>query len=214
MASGAAATDAGPLAPLRTALQNAIPNAASWFPPFSISIVAGLMLLVGLSRLEPGRAGEWDWRKTGIWVGITSILAWPVSAMAERQFGLAIVPGTTALVTVVAGNSGPMWDLILVLGVLAGGWLAARGNGVVMLRAPNPRSLAKRFAGGAGLGVGASVATGCTVGQGLTGLALLAPSSFGVMAAIFAGSALAEAAARRIETGGRLAAPREVSTAG
>jgi hypothetical protein len=33
------------------------------------------------------------------------------------------------------------------------------------------------------------------------------------MAAIFAGSALAEVAARCIETGGRLAAPREVSTA-
>jgi uncharacterized membrane protein YedE/YeeE len=48
----------------------------------------------------------------------------------------------------------------------------------------------KRFAGGLGLGIGAQVATGCTVGQGLTGLALLAPSSFVVMAAIFAGSAL------------------------
>jgi hypothetical protein len=73
--------------------------------------------------------------------------------------------------------------------------------------------LAKRFAGGIGLGVGASIATGCTVGQGVTGLALLAPSSFAVMAAIFAGSALAEIAARRFEAGGRLAAPHEAPTA-
>jgi len=65
----------------------------------------------------------------------------------------------------------------------------------------------KRFAGGIGLGAGASVATGCTVGQGLTGLALLAPSSL-VMAAIFAGSALATLAARRLEGGfDRTAAP-------
>lgn len=213
MASGAAATDAGPLAALRTALQNAIPNAASWIPPLSISMLAGLLLLVGLSRLEPGRAGEWDWRRTGIWIGVVSILAWPVSAMAERYFGLAVVPGTTALVSVVAGNSGPKWDLFLVLGVLVGGWLAARRKGVVTLRAPNPQSLAKRFAGGIGLGVGASIATGCTVGQGLTGLALLAPSSFAVMAAIFAGSTLAEIAARRLEAGERLAAPREAPTA-
>jgi uncharacterized membrane protein YedE/YeeE len=213
MASGAAAADAGPLVPLRTVLQNAIPNAASWIPPVSISLLAGLMLLVGLSRLEPGCAGEWDWRKTGIWVGMASTLAWPASALAERHFGLAVVPGTTALVSVVAGNSGPVWDLVLVLGVLMGGWLAARSNGVVALRAPSPQSLAKRFAGGIGLGVGASIATGCTVGQGLTGLALLAPSSFAVMAAIFAGSALAEMAARRFEAGGHLVPVREAPSA-
>jgi hypothetical protein len=213
MAMGAAATDAGPLASLRTALQSAIPNAASWIPPFSISMVAGFLLLVGLSRLAPGRAGAWDWRKTGVWIGIASTLAWPVSAMAGRHFGLAVVPGTTALVSVVASNSGPTWDLFLVLGVLLGGWLAARRDGVVALRAPTPQSLIKRFAGGIGLGVGASIATGCTVGQGLTGLALLAPSSFAIMAAIFAGSALAELAARHFETGARFAAPREVPTA-
>ena len=57
----------------------------------------------------------------------------------------------------------------------------------------------KRFAGGIGLGVGASIATGCTVGQGLTGLALLAPSSFVVMGAIFAGSTAAALVARRLE---------------
>lgn len=88
---------------------------------------------------------------------------------------------------------------MLVLGVLAGGWLGARRNGTVALRAPAPAALVKRFVGGIGLGAGAAVATGCTVGQGLTGLALLAPSSLVVMASIFAGSALAEVAARRFE---------------
>ena len=213
MALGAAAADAGPLASLRSALQNAIPNAASWIPSFSISMVAGFLLLVGLSRLAPGRAGEWDWTKTGVWIGTASILAWPVSAMAERDFGLAVVPGTTALVSVVAGNSGTSWDLFMVLGVLVGGWLAARRNGVVALRAPGPQTLVKRFAGGIGLGVGASIATGCTVGQGVTGLALLAPSSFAIMIAIFAGSALAEVAARHLQTGARLAVAREAPTA-
>jgi len=44
-----------------------------------------------------------------------------------------------------------------------------------------------------------AIATGCTVGQGLTGLALLAPSSLAVTAAIFAGSAAATVVARRLE---------------
>jgi hypothetical protein len=53
---------------------------------------------------------------------------------------------------------------------------------------PTSTALLKRFVGGLGLGAGASIASGCTVGQGLTGLALLAPSSIVVMASIFAGS--------------------------
>lgn len=87
------------------------------------------------------------------------------------------------------------------LGVPAGGWLAARRNGPVALSAPKSAVLVKRFAGGIGLGVGAPVATGCTVGQGLTGLALLAPSSFVVMGAIFGGSSVAALIARRLEAG-------------
>ena len=202
MALGATASEAGPLAPLRVALQHAIPNAASWTPSSLVSIAAGLLLLAGLSRLAPGRAGAWEWRTTGLWVGVAAALAWPLSAAAGRDFGLAVVPGTTGrLVAGIAGRAVPVWDLFLVLGVLAGGWLAARQTGTVALIAPKPAALVRRFAGGIGLGVGASIATGCTVGQGLTGLALLAPSSFVVMGAIFAGSALATHAARRLEGG-------------
>jgi uncharacterized membrane protein YedE/YeeE len=208
MALGATAADAGPLAPLRVALQQAIPNAASWTPNAAVSVASGLVLLAGLFRLAPGRAGAWDWRTTGLWVGVAAAVAWPASAAAGRNFGLAVVPGTTGLVSGVVGGSLPAWDVWLVLGILFGGWLAARRNGSVTLSAPKPAALVKRFAGGIGLGVGASIATGCTVGQGLTGLALLAPSSLVVMAAIFAGSALATLAARRLEVGlERTAAP-------
>ena len=208
MALGATASDAGPFAPMRVALQQAIPNAASWTPPSLLSAAAGLLLLAGLSRLEPGRAGVWEWRTTGLWIGVAAVLAWPLSAAAGRGFGLAVVPGTTGLLAGIAGRAFPAWDLLLVLGVLAGGWLAARRNGTVALNAPKAAALVKRFAGGIGLGAGASIATGCTVGQGLTGLALLAPSSFVVMAAIFAGSALATLAARRLEGSlNRVAAP-------
>lgn len=209
MAFGATAADAGPLAPLRVALQQALPNAASWTPNAAVSIASGLVLLAGLLRLAPGRAGAWDWRTTGLWVGVAASVAWPASAAAGRNFGLAVVPGTTGLVSGVVGGSFPAWDVWLVLGILSGGWLAARGrNGSLTLSAPKPAELVKRFAGGIGLGVGASIATGCTVGQGLTGLALLAPSGLVVMAAIFAGSALATLAARRLEVGlDRTAAP-------
>ena len=201
MALGATASDTGPLSSLRVALHRAIPNAASWVPSSAASIAVGVLLLAALSRLAPGRAGAWEWRRTGLWVGVAAAAAWPASAAAGRSFGLAVVPGTTGLVSGAAGESLPAWDVWLVLGILLGGWLAARRNGAVALSAPEPAVLVKRFAGGIGLGAGASIATGCTVGQGLTGLALLAPSSFAVMGAVFAGSTLATLAARCFESG-------------
>jgi uncharacterized protein len=200
MALGATAADSGPLLGVRTSLQAAIPSLDSSSPSLAVSVGAGLCLLAVLARLADGRAGAWSWRTTGLWVGIVAALAWPASAMAGRDFGLAIVPGTTGLLSAVAGHPFPAWDALLLLGVLIGGWLAARQNGPVTLCAPKSAALLKRFAGGLGLGVGASIATGCTVGQGLTGLALLAPSSFVVMGAIFGGSTLAALMARRLES--------------
>ena len=199
MALGALASDSGPLAGVRLSLQQAAPNVAPWRPPFLASVAAGVFLLLALGRLAPGRAGAWTWRRTGLWIGATAALAWPVSAATGRDFGLAVVPGTTGLLAATAGRALPIWDGLLVLGVLIGGWLAARQSGPVALRAPNSAALLRRFAGGLGLGIGASIASGCTVGQGLTGLALLAPSSFVVMASIFAGSAVATLLARRLQ---------------
>jgi hypothetical protein len=104
-------------------------------------------------------------------------------------------------VAAAAGDGFPAWDLWLVAGVAAGGWLAARRRGTIVLASPGPGALVRRLVGGAGLGAGASIATGCTVGQGLTGLALLAPSSVVVMTSIFAGVALTTLVARRQEHG-------------
>jgi hypothetical protein len=198
MAVGATASDSGPLLGVRASLQEGIPTAGSWSPPLAVPVGAGLFLLAALARLADGRAGAWSWRKTGLWVGVAAAIAWPVSAAAGRDFGLAVVPGTTGLLSAVAGHPFPVWDGLLVVGVLIGGGLAARRNGPIMLSAPKAAVLLKRFAGGLGLGVGASIAGGCTVGQGLTGLALLAPSSFIVMTAIFAGRAMAAVMARRL----------------
>jgi hypothetical protein len=207
MALGALASDSGPLAGVRLSLHQAVPNAAPWRPPFLASVAAGVFLLLALARLAPGRAGAWTWQRTGLWIGVTAALAWPLSAAAGRDFGLAVVPGTMGALSAVAGHPFPAWDALLVLGILIGGWLAARRSRPTTQSAPSSVALLKRFAGGLGLGIGASVAMGCTVGQGLTGLALLAPSSFVVMAAIFGGSAAATLLARRLESVSRTLVP-------
>lgn len=196
MALGSTASESGPLAPIRRGLQEAVtPNAAVTASPL-VSLLAGGLLLAALARARDGRAGAWSWRRTGLLVGLVATVAWPLSALAGRQFGLAVMPGTTSLVSAATGIPFPAWDTLLLGGILIGGWLAARRAGRFSLSAPPPLTLLKRFAGGMGLGLGASIAAGCTVGQGLTGLALLAPGSFGVMAAIFAGSGVATLATR------------------
>jgi hypothetical protein len=191
MAVGAAAAELGPLADMRTTLQSAGPSVSStsidglwaWAP------LAGLVLAVVLWRAAPGRAGEWSWRRTGILVGLLGVVAWPLSSLAARDFGMAVVPGTVSLL------AHPIrrllsWDVLFVLGIPVGAFVAARRNGPISASKVSAAGASKHFAGGVGLGVGASIAAGCTVGHGLTGIPLLAPGSMLAIASIFAGSAI------------------------
>jgi uncharacterized membrane protein YedE/YeeE len=207
MALGATAASSGPLAALTADLQGAVRVPVSWTPAPIVSVGVGLLLLITLARTSNARAGAWSWRRTGVWIGLVAAAAWPVSAAAGRQFGLSVLPGATGLVAGLSGRVFPAWDVLLLAGIVLGGWLGARRSGPVELRAPGARVLIERFAGGLGLGIGASIAMGCTVGQGLTGLALLSPSSALVMGAIFVGSALSAAMAHRVRAGAPAMAP-------
>jgi hypothetical protein len=191
MAVGAAAFELGPFVGLRTKVHSAGPSVSNapletlwaWAP------VAGLVLVALLWRAAPGQAGAWSWRRTGIAMGLVGIVAWPLSSLAARDFGMAVVPGTVNLLT------DPLrrlmsWDVLFVLGIPLGAFIAARRSGPVTASKVSAVNASKHFAGGLGLGVGASLAAGCTVGHGLTGVPLLAPSSLLAIVSIFAGSAI------------------------
>lgn len=191
MALGAAALEVGPLVGLRTSIQSAGPSVES--APFgavwSWAPVAGVLLILVLWRAAPGRAGAWSWQRTGVLMGLLGIVAWPLSTLAARDFGMAVVPGTVSLL------AEPLrrflsWDVMFVLGIPLGAFVAARRTGPITASRVSPMDAAKHFTGGLGLGVGASLAAGCTVGHGLTGVPLLAPGSILAILAIFAGSAL------------------------
>ncbi|MBW1761015.1 MAG: YeeE/YedE family protein [Deltaproteobacteria bacterium] len=191
MAIGAAALELGPLVGLRTTVQTAGPSVSNapletlwaWAP------IAGLLLVVMLWRAAPGQAGAWSWRRTGMAMGIVGILAWPLSSLAARDFGMAVVPGTVSLLTDPVRRL-MSWDVLFVLGIPVGGFVAARKSGPITASKISAISASKHFAGGLGLGVGASLAAGCTVGHGLTGVPLLAPGSMLAIVSIFAGSAI------------------------
>ncbi|GGK44440.1 YeeE/YedE family protein [Salinarimonas ramus] len=77
------------------------------------------------------------------------------------------------------------------LGVLAGAVLAARTAGEFFWEAPDDAREVKRHVLGAFLmGTGGVAALGCTIGQGVSGVATLSIGSFLALAAIFAGARL------------------------
>jgi uncharacterized membrane protein YedE/YeeE len=85
------------------------------------------------------------------------------------------------------------WLVFLTLGCLVGaavsGWFARR-TALVIERGPSVNAgarLAFAFSGGALMGVGAKLASGCTSGQALTGGALLNVGSWAFMIAVFVG---------------------------
>lgn len=94
------------------------------------------------------------------------------------------------------------WESLLVVGVLAGSYLAARGASELS-RAAVPTKWARRFgpspwrryvaafAGGAVMMFGARMAKGCTSGHAITGTAQLALSSWVFTSLMFATAAAA-----------------------
>ncbi len=191
MAIGAAALEVGPLVGFRASVQSAGPSIGNaplemlwpWAP------LAGLVLIGMLWFAGPGHAGAWSWRRTGLAIGVVGILAWPLSSLAARDFGMAVVPGTVSLLAEPA-RLFTSWGMLFVLGIPLGAFVAARRIGPVTASKVSARKAIKHFAGGLGLGVGASLAAGCTVGHGLTGVPLLAPGSMLAIVSIFAGSAI------------------------
>jgi uncharacterized membrane protein YedE/YeeE len=198
MALGATSAESGPLVAIRQPLQDAARVSLAWTPPPLLSVVTGALLVVFVLRFRQGRPASPTWLRTGTWIGLAATLAWPLSAAAGRNFGLSIVPGTTGLLAATRGHPFSPWDVLLVTGVLIGGWLGARRTGSVRFKVPTADAFPRRFVGGLGLGIGASIAGGCTVGQGLTALPLFAPSALIVMGSIFVGSAVTTRLARNM----------------
>ena len=84
------------------------------------------------------------------------------------------------------------FGVLLALGVLAGSFASARLRGEFKLQSfAGPRELANYFAGSVLMGFGGVTALGCSIGQGLTGLAMLSAGALLAVAGIVGGAILA-----------------------
>jgi uncharacterized membrane protein YedE/YeeE len=143
-----------------------------------VFVIAPLILLLLFRSKRAAPANAWSWTKTGALMGALATLAWMSSHLAGRSFGMAIIPGSVEAMGAIVfpARSAPSWDLIFVLFIPAGAWIATR-NAARSSSDLGAKAALKLFAGGVVLGVSASLAGGCTVGHSLVGLPLLSIGS-------------------------------------
>ncbi len=139
----------------------------------------GLALLARRSR-EALRAG--------VLLGALGAIAWVVAGWADYSYGLGFVgvPATTRNALESGDLGGLNFEVFLAIGVIAGGALAIRGP----LRFPDPARTMRAALGGLAMGVGGTLAHGCNIGNGLTGVPLLSLGSILAISMMAAGGLL------------------------
>jgi uncharacterized membrane protein YedE/YeeE len=197
---------AGPLSPLRLWLAPPRPGgdglaqmagAALGVAPEGVGFALAAALLatavIGLRGRAARAAAGW-----GAAVGAAVAFGW--GATAALTEGFAVVPvqslsfveptGAAMLYAMTEADlAAPGFAIGGVVGVVIGAAAAALlGGDFRWETSDDPRELRRQLIGGALMGVGGVLALGCTVGQGLTALSVLAPSAPVVMLAILIGA--------------------------
>lgn len=155
-----------------------------WILVFVLTVVTLALTLHHLRKprgktiaLKPRKSGlahilfekRWHPFVTAVLVGLIALLAWPLSNAAGRNFGLGITSPTANLVQyfVFGDNKFINWGVFLVLGILIGSFVAAKFSNEFRFRVPDATTILRSAGGGALMGIGASLAGGCSIGNGL-----------------------------------------------
>ena len=118
---------------------------------------------------------QWNPLVTGLLVGIVAIIAWPTSWASGRPDGLGITAPSSNLVNlIVTGDPKRLdWGVLLVLGILFGSYIAAKASGEFRVRVPSAQVIQRSIIGGILMGIGATWAGGCSIGNALVQTSLL-----------------------------------------
>lgn len=202
----------GPLAPLRDLLFHQTPAppdappglahhaaVATGLPVAVIGIAAGTAVcLLALASPDLRRDPQ-----AMIWsavVGLAIVSGW-AGTQWVRSSGFDQLPvvshsfsaplGETILYAMQGGLRPPSFAVGSVTGVWLGAFIGSLIRGHFRWEAcEDPRELRRQIVGAAIMGIGAVIAMGCTVGQGLSAFSLLAVSAPVTFLAIFAGAAI------------------------
>jgi uncharacterized membrane protein YedE/YeeE len=143
-------------------------------------------LVLGVAALAALLTRRRDGLLAGLALGVVAAATWIAADAAGYGYGLGFVGAADGTRLAVEAGSALPFQLWLALGVIAGG--AALGER--RLRIPDAARSARAVAGGLLMGAGGSLAHGCNIGHGLTGLPLLSLGSLLAVASMAAGALL------------------------
>jgi len=167
------------------------------------SLIAVLVLITTLllcyqrkhPRYSPPAEGKFKripLNVVAILIGLLGIVAWVASAMNGRNFGFGIsVPSANVIQYFVTGQQRYFnWGSVFVAGILIGSMISARIRGEFSLTLPlDGITAVKRLVGGFFLGIGATLAGGCTVTNSLVATAYFSwqgwISTFAIMVGVW-----------------------------
>jgi uncharacterized membrane protein YedE/YeeE len=127
-----------------------------------------------------------DGLAAGLALGVVAAATWVAADAAGYGYGLGFVGAADGTRAAVAAGGALPFQLWLAVGVLFGGVLLGERR----LRVPDAARTARAAAGGLLMGAGGSLAHGCNIGHGLTGLPLLSLGSLLATASMAAGALL------------------------
>jgi uncharacterized protein len=145
-----------------------------------------LALAVGVVALVLILRSGWRGTLRGIALGFVAAAAWFAADAAGYGYGLGFVGAADGTRRALAAGTELPFTLFLAIGVVAGAALSGRRR----LRVPDTARAARALAGGLLMGVGGSVAHGCNIGHGLTGIPLLSLGSLLATLSMAAGALL------------------------
>lgn len=135
----------------------------------------------------------WHPFATAAVISVLAIAAYPLSFATGRESGLGITTPSADLVSFLVtgdGETGWNWGVMLILGILAGSYFAAKGSGEFKVRVPDARTTVRSLAGGTLMGVGAAWAGGCTIGNAMVQTAQFSYQGWLALVFIFLGVGL------------------------
>lgn len=141
---------------------------------------------------------ERSWLPTGLMIGVVAVAGWIVGNLDGDTYGLSFTHPTLALGRILfVGDLGALyWGVLMLLGVPIGVFLAARRKRTLHFHVPGFGKLLRLTGSGTLTGVGASIAGGCNVGHGITGISILSVSSvtatLSAMAAVWLSTTLGD----------------------
>ena len=136
---------------------------------------------------------RWNPFATAVVIGIIATIAWPLSAATGRNNGLGITTPSAHLVGFLTTGDTTLidWGVMLVIGILIGSLIAAKASGEFRLRVPDQATIVKSIIGGIGMGIGAAIAGGCTVGNSMVSTAQFEYQGWVSMVFMIAGAGIA-----------------------